>query len=242
MRTRGRTRSTPSAAPPWWASNSEIPLFQLLQIGSTWVLTAAHCLFKDGEQVAAKTLSILLGLHDRSKTSELNRCIELKREMSSALIVVICCRKKVRVDEIFLHENFTTTGSKANDIALLRLGKNSYQPKRIWDLICLDHFQRRRLFLSFHSEERVDLSTFPPACLPTKEYNPEGKDGHVYGERKVEHFSTCFHKSNWPSIGNIYVMEDFKGKEIERQNYTYGQDGALQENTVQSNFKKPRSY
>ena len=47
---------------------------------------------------------------------------------------------------------------------------------------------------------------------------------------------------NWPSIGNIYVMEDFKGKEIERQNYTYGQDGALQENTVQSNFKKRRSY
>ena len=107
------------------------PFFQLLQIGSTWVLTAAHCLFKDGEQVAAKTLSILLGLHDRSKTSELNRCIELNREMSSALIVVICCRKKVRVDEIFLHENFFTTGSRANDIALLRLGKNSYQPKRI---------------------------------------------------------------------------------------------------------------
>ena len=93
------------------------------------MLTAAHCLFKDGEQVAAKTLSILLGLHDRSKTSELKRCIELNREMSSALIVVICCRKKVRVDEIFLHENFFTTGSKANDIALLRLGKNFYQPK-----------------------------------------------------------------------------------------------------------------
>ena len=100
---------------------------------------------------------------------------------------------------------------------------------------------RPNLFGPF-SEERVDLSTFPPACLPTEEYNPEGKVGHVYGERKVEHFSTCFHKANWPSIGNIYVMEDFKGKAIERQNYTYDQDGALQENTVQSNFKKPRSY
>ena len=64
-----------------------------MQIGSTWVLTAAHCLFKDGEQVAAKTFSILLGLHDRSKTSELNRCIELKREMSSALIVVVAGKK-----------------------------------------------------------------------------------------------------------------------------------------------------
>ena len=94
------------------------------------MLTAAHCLYEDGEQVAAKTLSILLGLHDRSKKSELNRCVGLKREMSSALSV-LCCRKKVRVDEIFLHENFTTTGSKANYIALLRLGKNSFKPKRI---------------------------------------------------------------------------------------------------------------
>ena len=47
---------------------------------------------------------------------------------------------------------------------------------------------------------------------------------------------------NWPSIGNIYTMEDFKGKEIECQKCTYVQDGALQENTVQTNFKKPRSY
>ena len=37
-------------------------------------------------------------------------------------------------------------------------------------------------------------------------------------------------------------MEDFKGKEIECQKCTYVQDGALQENTVQTNFKKPRSY
>ena len=42
-------------------------------------------------------------------------------------------------------------------------------------------------------------------------------------------------------LETFMFMEDFKGKEIERQNYTYGQDGALQENTVQSNFKKPRS-
>ena len=36
-------------------------------------------------------------------------------------------RKQVRVDEIFLHQNFTTTDNKANDIALLRLGKNQHQ-------------------------------------------------------------------------------------------------------------------
>ena len=30
-------------------------------------------------------------------------------------------------------------------------------------------------------EERVDLSTFSPVCLPTEDYNPEGAVGHVYG-------------------------------------------------------------
>ena len=31
-------------------------------------------------------------------------------------------RKQIQVDEIFVHENYTTTGDKVNDIALLRLG------------------------------------------------------------------------------------------------------------------------
>ena len=38
------------------------------------MVTAAHCLYKDDELVAAKTLSILLGLHDRSKKTESKRC------------------------------------------------------------------------------------------------------------------------------------------------------------------------
>ena len=44
------------------------------QIGSTWVVTAAHCVFgKNREIISEKTLSILLGLHDRSAASELKR-------------------------------------------------------------------------------------------------------------------------------------------------------------------------
>ena len=53
---------------------SRTPEIILNQIGSTWVVTAAHCLYKDGERVAAKSLSIMLGLHDRSKKSEPKRC------------------------------------------------------------------------------------------------------------------------------------------------------------------------
>ena len=81
-------------------------------------------------------------------------------------------RKQVRVDEIFLHENFTTTGNKANDIALLRLGKNQHQTEFV-------------LKNPLSPEERVDLSTFPPVCLPAEDYNPEGGVGHVYGEEKT---------------------------------------------------------
>ena len=45
-----------------------------MQIGSTWVLTAAHCLYDDdGELVAAQSLFILLGLHDRMKKQEPKR-------------------------------------------------------------------------------------------------------------------------------------------------------------------------
>ena len=35
-------------------------------------------------------------------------------------------RQQIQVDEIFVHENYTVTGSKANDIALLRLGEKSW--------------------------------------------------------------------------------------------------------------------
>ena len=36
---------------------------------------------------------------------------------------VFLFRRKVQVDEIFVHENYTAGGSKENDIALLRLGE-----------------------------------------------------------------------------------------------------------------------
>ena len=91
--------------------------FHLKQIGSTWVVTSAHCLYNEGELIDAKSLSILLGLHDRSKKSEPKRC----HEQCFGEIIAFS-RKEVKVDEIFVHENYTITGSKANDIALLRLG------------------------------------------------------------------------------------------------------------------------
>ena len=34
------------------------------------------------------------------------------------------------MDKIFVHENYTATGSKANDIALLRLGDNNHTSEK----------------------------------------------------------------------------------------------------------------
>ena len=177
------------------------------------MVTAAHCLYKDGELVAAKSLSILLGLHDRSKRTEPKRCPKImfpvkqvfdqitslaptpmigalsirpllsqqlnyyfdlrnlykltgpkvtepktlrgyslssspnpqpicfwafmvvgepRLSLVSHLVqfcdVVSFPRQEIQVDDIFIHENYTVvTGSKANDIALLSLGKKYFQ-------------------------------------------------------------------------------------------------------------------
>ena len=53
----------------------------------------------------------------------------------------ICYRKQVRVDEIFVHENFTTTGSKANDLALLRLGDKSIENHKLYQTEFVRSFQ-----------------------------------------------------------------------------------------------------
>ena len=103
------------------------------QIGSTWVVTAAHCVFEDEELVDAKTLSVLLGLHDRSKNSERNRwffisylSLFLYFPLKVWYFRVFLSRRKVQVDEILVHENYTAGGSKENDIALLRLGEKTF--------------------------------------------------------------------------------------------------------------------
>ena len=93
------------------------------------MVTAAHCLYKDGELVAAKSLSILLGLHDRSKKLEPNRCHERGKRKKENLLNLIS-RRQIKVDKIFVHENYTATGSKANDIALLRLGDNNHTSEK----------------------------------------------------------------------------------------------------------------
>ena len=50
------------------------------------MVTAAHCLYRDGELVAARTLSVLLGLHDRNKKSEPRRCFRLISNSQFVLI------------------------------------------------------------------------------------------------------------------------------------------------------------
>ena len=109
------------------------------------MVTAAHCVHdKSGEIIPARTLSIMLGLHDRGKyDQEPKRCVTYpfplvsKKTFSNTNKFVILlrvfrwyhynffARKEIKVDDIFVHESFNLTLDQvqANDIALLRLGE-----------------------------------------------------------------------------------------------------------------------
>ena len=83
----------------------------------------------------------------------------------TTLYLIVLPRKLVRVNKIIVHQNFST---HSHDIALLKLGKFS------------------QFFSSWRSksiaEERVDLSKFPPVCLPqTGEVFPLNTTAFVYG-------------------------------------------------------------
>ena len=43
------------------------------QIGTTWMITAAHCLYIEEELLAASSFFVVLGVHDRSKLKEAQR-------------------------------------------------------------------------------------------------------------------------------------------------------------------------
>ena len=109
-------------------------------------------------------------------------------------------RRQVKVDQIFVHENYASTDSKANDIALLRLGEILFPVlcKSFSLNISTSNWGSQRsnpthpvqnIVLTFHnfscmavfSDERVDLSLFSPVCLPTKSSSFEGNVGHIYG-------------------------------------------------------------
>ena len=71
------------------------------------------------------------------------------------------------MDKIIIHEDFKDS---VYDIALLKLGKKS----------------QFFLNLSYHlfepTAERVDLTVFNPACLPSDDEKFVGQKGLVYGE------------------------------------------------------------
>ena len=92
-------------------------------------MTAAHCLYDNNEDdnnnkelLPASSFSIMLGLHNRRKTRELNRwlCGQKFRTFLFVYCYALLIRKQIRVIKVLVHENFTNT---VNDIALLKLGE-----------------------------------------------------------------------------------------------------------------------
>ena len=92
-------------------------------------MTAAHCLYYNNEDdnnnkelLPASSFSIMLGLHNRSRTREPNRwlCCPKCRTLLFVYYYAFLIRTQIRVIKVLVHENFTNT---ANDIALLKLGE-----------------------------------------------------------------------------------------------------------------------
>ena len=72
------------------------------------------------ELLPAKAISVILGLHDRSKDLEERRWSFLCKPPLPFLFFIISNRKHIRVSKVIVHENFS---NHTNDIALLKLGK-----------------------------------------------------------------------------------------------------------------------
>ena len=67
----------------------------------------------------ASSLSVVLGVHDRSKEREPHRS-ESSFNARFFFILAFFCRKHIRVSKVVVHEDFST---HVNDIALLKLGE-----------------------------------------------------------------------------------------------------------------------
>ena len=105
----------------------------------------------------------MLGLHDRRSAKEPSRWQTLGALGISYLCVA---RRQIRVSEIIVHESFDFS---FHDIALLKLGTDVY-------LVIL-------VIITCYTEERVDLSVFSPACLPSTGETFVNQEGLVFGEQ-----------------------------------------------------------
>ena len=81
-------------------------------------MTAAHCLYDEQQLLPTAALSVILGLHDRTKL------MEERRYSSDCLFSfhLMNPRKYFSVKQVFIHDKFIS-GQPGADVALLRLGK-----------------------------------------------------------------------------------------------------------------------
>ena len=96
------------------------------------------------------------------------------------------------MSKVVVHEDFST---HVNDIALLKLGEfiSSTSLKFLSNdsqiYLSLFHFE---CLINFITEERVNLSKYPPACLPEDgESFSVGSAAFVYGGECARYLSTA---------------------------------------------------
>lgn len=91
------------------------------------MVTAAHCLYDEEEQLPTAAISVILGVHDRSQANEerrLNAYFFVTKKKLDLITMLKTCTRRQRISvTVFIHEDFVS-GSHENDIALLRLGRS----------------------------------------------------------------------------------------------------------------------
>ena len=107
---------------PWMASIADSQESQFCGgtlIASQWVLTAAHCMFKDSAGTQPQTagdLLVVLGEHDLLTEGEASKI----------------AKKVVKVSKIINHKDYNSPSPTNNDITLLKLAEevdmNTYTP------------------------------------------------------------------------------------------------------------------
>ena len=132
---------------PWMAAISDAQESQFCGgtlIASQWVLTAAHCMFKDQAGTQPQTageLLVVLGEHDLLTEGEASKIP----------------KKAVKVSKIINHKDYNSPSSTNNDITLLQLAEevdmNVYTPA------CLpstaDNFEGKNAWVYGKNKQRL---------------------------------------------------------------------------------------
>ena len=123
----------------------------LLQIGSKWVLTAAHCIYDDFEPYEPDDLFVLIGFTQKVIDDTKDARLDLINYANNAVTFHYSILRVRRVKKVIIHPDYNSDTTE-NDIAVLKLRK----------------FLSFYLLLSFQGETAFHLGSTPLSAYLSK--------------------------------------------------------------------------